>query len=328
MRNDITDIAGISVGQADDTAALTGVTVVLCDEPAVAAVDVRGGGTGTRDTELLAPDMTVQEIDAIVLSGGSAFGLEAASGAMAWLAGRGRGFAIGPARVPIVPGAILFDLLNGGDKSAITGSLYRDLGFAACEAAGAPLQQGSVGAGLGATTANLRGGLGSASARTGDVTVAALAAVNAAGSATISDSARFWAGAFERDGEFGGLGWPDQVPEDALTPHTKGQAQASTTLCVVATDARLSKVEARRFAIMAQDGLSRALHPVHTPLDGDIVFALATGHQPLADPLNDLVAIGHGAAHCLARAVARGVHAAGGRGASPALPPSWSELFG
>lgn len=326
MNNDLTDVAGLSVGNAHDAEALTGVTVVVCDEPAVAACDVRGGGPGTRETALLDPEMTVQTVDAIALSGGSAFGLEAASGVMAWLAQRGRGFPVGAATVPIVPGAILFDLNNGGDKSRIAGSLYRDLALQACNAAGAPLALGSAGAGFGATTANLRGGLGSASARCGGFTVAALAAVNAAGSATLGDSWHFWAGPYERGGEFGGLGLPQAMPRDALKAVTKGMAGASTTICVVATDAALTKVQARRLAVMAQDGLARALHPVHTPLDGDIVFALSTGKVPLADPLADMVTLGSEAAHCLARAIARGVHGADAA-ASPAMPPAWKIRF-
>ena len=218
-------------------------------------------------------------------------------------------------------------LLNGGDKSAVATGLYRDLALAACDAIGGPVPLGSRGAGFGATTATLRGGHGSASANTGRYTVAALAAVNAAGSATIGDSARFWAAAYERDGEFGGLGLPGAMPPQALVARTKGMAAASTTLCVVATDAALTKVQARRLAVMAQDGLARALHPVHTPLDGDVVFALATGRIPLADPLVDLVAIGSEAAHCLARAVARGVHAADSS-VGTAMPPAWKDKFG
>ena len=326
MNNDLTDVAGLSVGNAHDTEALSGVTVVICEEPCVAACDVRGGGPGTRETDLLAPEMTVETIDAIALSGGSAFGLEAASGVMSWLAERGRGFAVGAANVPIVPGAILFDLNNGGDKTNVAGSLYRDLAVKACNAAGKPIAAGSSGAGYGATTATLRGGLGSASANCGKFTVGALAAVNAAGSATIGDTGHFWAAAYERDSEFGGLGLPRSVSPDALNPRTKGMAGASTTICVVATDAMLTKVQARRMAVMAQDGLARALHPVHTPLDGDIVFAVSTGKVPLNDSLAHLVAIGTQAAHCLARAVARGVYEAAV--APSSMPPAWKTRFG
>jgi hypothetical protein len=184
------------------------------------------------------------------------------------------------------------------------------------------------GAGLGATTCNYRGGLGSASQVTEQgYTVGALVAVNAVGRVTVGDGPHFWAGGWEHDGEFGGLGLPPHVDEAALAPRSKLDRLASTTLAVVATDAELTKPEARRLAVMAQDGLARAIHPVHTPLDGDIVFALATGRKPLGNAILDMVAIGSAAARCLARAVARGVYEAGrdGRGA-PALP-AWRDRF-
>ncbi len=328
-RNLITDVAGLSVGSAHDEALLSGTTVVLCDEAAAAGVDVRGGGPGTRDTELLAPEMTVPGIDAVILSGGSAFGLDAGSGVQAWLRAQGRGFAVGPHRVPIVPGAILFDLANGGDKDWGRFPPYRDLGWSAAEAAGADFELGSAGAGLGATTANYRGGLGSASAVTEDgITVGALVAVNAVGRATIGDGPHFWAGGWEEDGEFGGHGLPAHVPAEARRPLSKLDALASTTIAVVATDAVLAKAEARRLAVMAQDGLARAIHPVHTPLDGDVVFALATGRRALRDPLRGMVALGAAAASCLARAVARGVYEAGAGGRGAAHLPAYRERFG
>ena len=182
LRNLITDVAGVTVGHADDAKLASGVTAVMFDEPAVASIDVRGGGTGTRESVLLDPSMTVEKIDALVLAGGSAFGLDAAAGVMAQLAEAGRGFAVRGARVPIVPGAILFDLLNGGDKAWGRFPPYRELGYTAAAAAGGTFKLGTAGAGFGATTANLKGGLGSASATVGDITVGALVAVNAAGS--------------------------------------------------------------------------------------------------------------------------------------------------
>jgi D-aminopeptidase len=277
---------------------------------------------------LLAPERTVERIDAIALSGGSAFGLEAAAGIVACLAAQGRGFAVGPARVPIVPGAILFDLLNGGDKAWGRYPPYRELGFAAAEAAGADFRLGSVGAGLGATTATLKGGIGSASAVLDDgITVGALAAVNAAGGATIGEGPHFWAAPYELDGEFGGRGLPATVPADALAMPVKPLVGASTTLVVVATDAALTKAQARQLAVMAQDGLARALVPVHTPLDGDLVFAAATGERPVADPVRGLAALGHAAAVAVARAVARGVYEATAFDFPGALP-SWRERFG
>ena len=338
--NRITDLPGIRVGHATDLRLASGVTALLFDEPVVAGVDVRGGGPGTRETDLLDPERTVERIDALVLSGGSAFGLDAAGGVVAHLAEAGRGFAVGAARVPIVPAAILFDLLNGGDKAWGRFSPYRDLGYAAAAAAGRDFALGSVGAGTGAATANLKGGIGSASAEVAGlsragrpVRVGALAAVNAFGRVTVGEGAHFWAAPYEVLPEFGGLGLPAAMPDDAfhwpsrgLAP-SKGLAGASTTLAVVATDAALTKAQARRLAVMAQDGLSRAIHPVHTPLDGDVVFAVSTGRVALADPVTDLARIGDAAARTLARAVAIGVFSAT---PLPGLagPPSWRERFG
>jgi D-aminopeptidase len=320
-RNLLTDIPGIRVGHADDARAATGVTAIIFDEPTVLAVDVRGGGPGTRETDLLDPARTVERIDAIVLSGGSAFGLGAADGVQAYLRGIGRGYAVGTARVPLVPGAILFDLLNGGDKDWGRYPPYRELAFAAAERAGAEFALGSVGAGLGATTVNHKGGVGSASAVTeGGFAVAALAVVNAAGSVVVDDGPWFWAAPYEQNGEFGGHGFPPTVPARALAARTKGAPRQNTTLAIVATDAALSKAQARHLAVMAQDGLARAIHPVHTPLDGDIVFAAATGQRPLANPPFDLTGIGNVAAHVVARAIARGVFEAKALALPGALP--------
>jgi len=332
MRNLITDVRGLLVGQTQDIAAATGVTVALFDRPTVASVAILGGAPGTRDTALLEPEMTVEHVDAIVLSGGSAWGLAAADGVMATLAANGRGFPVGGMRVPIVPQAILFDLLNGGDKGWARGNgaeaPYRALAQAAAENAGTEFFLGSAGAGYGATTATLKGGLGSASARaaTGQI-VGALVAVNAVGSATIGDGPCFWAAPYEQASEFGGLGWPSMISPDDLGLRFKGGAGQNTTIALVATDAALTKSQAKRLALAAHDGLARALRPVHAPLDGDVVFAAATGHSgapPDAFALAELCAT---AADVLARAVARGVHAA------TALPfagakPAWRDRFG
>jgi L-aminopeptidase/D-esterase-like protein len=326
LRNLITDVPGVLVGHADDARLASGVTAVVLEAPAVGSVDVRGGGPGTRETALLDPAQTVQGIDAIALSGGSAFGLDAASGVQAWLAAQGRGFAVRSARVPIVPGAILFDLLNGGDKAWGRFPPYRELGYAAAAGAGMDVPLGSVGAGLGATTVNLKGGLGSASAICGAFTVGALAAVNAAGSVVVGGGPWFWAAPFETDGEYGGHGFPSPMPAGALDLVTKGSPHASTTLAVVATDATLSKAEAKRLAVMAQVGLARAIYPVHTPLDGDVVFAVATARLPAPDPVLGLTQLGAAAANCLARAVARGVHAAAALPFAGALP-AWRDRF-
>jgi L-aminopeptidase/D-esterase-like protein len=326
-RNLITDVPGVLVGNAQDARLASGVTAVLFETPATASIDVRGGGPGTRETALLDPAQTVEGIDAVVLSGGSAFGLDAASGVQAWLAERGRGFAVGPARVPIVPAAILFDLLNGGDKAWGRFPPYRDLGYqAAAAAAASDFALGSAGAGLGATTVNLKGGLGSASALCNGHAVGALVAVNAAGSAVVGGGPWFWAAPFEQGREAGGRGFPPTLPAGALDPATKGAARVSTTLAVVATDAVLTKAQAKRLAVMAHTGLARALYPVHTPLDGDVVFAAATGRRALADPLHGLAALGTVAANCLARAVARGVYEATALPFPGALP-AWRDLF-
>jgi len=327
LRNLITDVTGLKIGHAEDVRLGSGATAIIFDKPAVASIDVRGGGPGTRETALLDPAQTVEGIDAITLSGGSAFGLDAASGVQAWLKEEGRGFAVRTARVPIVPAAILFDLLSGGDKEWGRYPPYRELGYAAAAAAGIDFALGSFGAGTGATTVNCKGGIGSASALTpeGHV-VGALAAVNAAGSVVIDRGPWFWAVPFERDGEFGGSGWPAIFPATALEPVTKGSPRESTTLVVVATDAILSKAQAKRLAVMAQSGLSRAIYPVHTPLDGDVVFTASTGRKPLTDPLLGLTTLGTIAANVVARAIARGVFQA------TALPfagglPSWKDQF-
>src|SRR5205085_7482394 len=215
MRNLITDVPGLKVGNADDGALASGVTAILFDDAAVASADVRGGAPGTRDTDLLQPEETVERIDGVVLSGGSAFGLDAPGGVQAWMREQGRGFAIRDIRIPIVPGAIVFDLLNGGNKDWGRFPPYRDLGYAAAEAAGPTFALGSVGAGTGATTANFKGGLGSASAvSAGGVQVAALAVVNAVGAVTVGDGPWFWAAPFEVDDEFGGQGLPPSFTRD------------------------------------------------------------------------------------------------------------------
>src|ERR1700744_1035410 len=249
MNNLLTDITGVRVGHAGDAALASGVTAVIFDQPMVAAMDVRGGGPGTREGALLDVANTVEKIDAIALSGGSAFGLEAGAGVQAWLAEHGRGLHIREAVIPIVPGAICFDLLNGGNKNWGRFAPYRDLGYAAAAAAGSNFALGSAGAGLGATTANLKGGIGSASAQCRDGTrVAALVVVNAVGTVTVGDGPWFWAAPFEINGEYGGRGLPASFTDDMRKMRIKGAATEaeSTTLAVVVTDAALNKVQARR----------------------------------------------------------------------------------
>ena len=331
MKNLLTDISGVRVGHADDAALASGVTAVVFDQPAVAAIDVRGGGPGTREGALLDLANTVERIDAIALSGGSAFGLDAGGGVQARLAGQGRGFAVRGAVIPIVPGAIMFDLLNGGDKVWGRFAPYRDLGYAAAAAASETFALGSVGAGLGATTANFKGGLGSASAVTpGGVRVAALAVVNAVGSVTVGGGPWFWAAPFETGGEYGGRGLPPSFTPDMLAMRIKGGAAATsvenTTLAVVVTDAELTKPQAKRLAMIAQTGFARAIYPVHAPLDGDVLFVAATGERPI-DPLAGLTELGMIAANVVARAIARGVHAATALPFPGALP-AWKDRFG
>lgn len=335
-RNRITDVGGLKVGSAEDSGIRTGVTVVLPDARAVAAVDIQGGGTGTRELELLRGDATLDAVDAIVLGGGSAFGLSAADGVMGWLAEQGRGFPVGDLHVPIVPGAILFDLLNGGDKSAFrsqpdTALPYRALARAAVSSAGSEVALGNAGAGFGATTTGhdgrrLKGGQGTVSLVLDDgVTVGALAAVNALGSVVANGAGQFLAGALERGEEYGGLGGAAviEVPDHPLDKYGRRADIPNTTLAVVGTDAILTKAQVTRVARMAQAGMARSIRPVFTPMDGDVVFALATGQRRISDPVSDVARIGMAAADCLARAVARGVFEAAGQGDWPAYKDTY-----
>jgi L-aminopeptidase/D-esterase-like protein len=325
-RNLITDVAGLSVGNAADPRLKSGVTVVVCEQPATAAVQVLGGAPGTRETDLLEPHNLVEAVDAVVLSGGSAFGLDAASGVQAALRERGIGFAVGDFRIPIVPAAILFDLRNGGDKAWGRYPPYRELGYLAANSSAATFEIGTAGAGTGALTSGLKGGLGSASTIMPDgTTLGALVAVNPTGSVTVGRGRHFWAAPFELDAEFGGLALPSPMPANATDVLLKYRDKAvigNTTIAVIATDAALTKAAAKRLAIAAHDGFARAIWPAHTPVDGDLVFALATGQReasPQGDTMVDLCAA---AAATMARAIARAVHAA-----TPAegdLFPVWS----
>lgn len=328
-RNLLTDIAGVAVGHAHDPVLASGVTAILVDRPNVASGVVSGGAPGSRDTALLEPHMTVEGVDAVVLSGGSAFGLDAAGGVMAHLREAGRGVVVGSAVVPIAVQAICFDLLNGGDKGWRDQPPYWQLGREAARASGrAGFALGTAGGGYGATTAGLKGGLGSASARLASgVGVAAIVVVNAVGSAIVGDGPHFWAAPYEQGSEFGGLGFPARMPPGALALRTKGGGPPSTTIALVVTDATLTKAEARRLAGMADDGLARSLRPAHAPMDGDTVFAVATQRRPGSVGPQELTAIGQAAADCLARAVARGVWEATALPFPGALP-AWRDRFG
>ncbi len=334
--NLITDVNGLLVGNAADDTLKSGVTALICQQPATAAVQVLGGAPGTRETDLLEPHNAVEHVDAIAISGGSAFGLDAASGVQAALREQGVGFQTGPFRIPIVPSAIIFDLTNGGDKEWGRYSPYRELGYAAAQSAAKTFDIGTAGAGLGALSATAKGGLGSASVRVGDdITLGALVAVNPMGSVLVGEGPHFWAAPFEIDGEFGGLGLPGEFGGTATDLRIKfrdikrgrsPQHGANTTIGVIATDAALTKAEAKRLAISAHDGFARAIWPTHTAHDGDLIFAVATGasgKRPDGDQMLDMCAA---AGAVTARAIARGVYEAAS--APGDVMPAWRKLFG
>lgn len=320
-RNLISDIPGLTVGHATDEAARSGVTVLLCTGAWRAGVDVRGGGPGTRETEVLAPENLIGRVHALALAGGSVFGLAAADGVTVALSARGTGLQLRPGApaIPIVPAAVLHDLGNGGDKHWGMESPYRALGIEALQAADVDFALGSVGAGRGAMAGLIKGGIGSASIDLGGgLVVGALAAVNSIGSAVMPDGTTYWAWPFELDAEFGGSPPPsgmdtsDPAPDDSrLQLLGRLQPGANTTLGVVACSADLATVECKRLAMMAQDGIGRAVRPAHTPFDGDTIFALASGGTALADGQQraaQVGRIGSAAADCMARAIARAVH--------------------
>ena len=316
-RNLITDVPGLKVGQAEDLRIRSGVTVILPDARAVCACDVRGGGPGTRETDALAAENLVDAVDAVVLSGGSVYGLAAADGVAAWLGARGRGFVVSPDPAvppsPVIPSAILFDLANGGDKAWGETPPYGALGRQAVASADVAFELGSAGAGCGAMAGAIKGGIGSASVVSGDgFTVGAVVAVNCWGSVIAPGGRSFWSAPYEIDAEFGGLGSAglSAAPDDWGLAKAPAGGQ-NTTIACVAVDAALTSAQARRVAVMAQDGLARAIRPVHAPFDGDVVFVISTAARPLIEPAPYTVArLGALAADCLARAVARGVHAA------------------
>ncbi|CUK07940.1 L-aminopeptidase/D-esterase [Ruegeria denitrificans] len=327
-RNLITDVPGLLVGNAQDAALKSGTTVLTADQAFTASVHVMGGAPGTRETDLLAPDKSVAQVDAIALSGGSAFGLDACSGVSDALRVKSRGYPVGDTVVPIVPGAILFDLLNGGDKNWAENP-YRALGRAAFDNAGAGFALGTAGAGTGALAARHKGGLGSASlVLDNGVTVGALVAANPLGSVTTPGDRHFWAAPFEIDDEFGGLGSDTNAGLGLPVPSRKVQAmrlaepdKGNTTIAIVATDAVLSKPQCQRLAVAAHDGIARAILPAHTPGDGDLVFAVSTGTRTI-DAEAELGLIGHAASVCLARAIARAIYLATPAGGD--LLPCWS----
>jgi len=327
LRNLITDVPGLTVGNAHDAKVGTGVTTVLFDEPTVASGAVLGGAPANRDFSCLEPDAAVPGIDAVVLSGGSGFGLDAASGVQAFLREQQRGFLVGRTRVPIVPQAIVFDLLNNGDKEWGRYPPYRELGYAAASACSEGFDLGTVGGGYGATTFDLKGGLGSASTVTSSgYVVGSLVIVNAIGSAVIGGGPHFWAAPFEEGEEFGGLGMPQRVTPAMRSIGWKGGPQLSTTIALVATDAALTKAQAKRLAIAAHTGIAKALRLALALYDGDTVIAAATGRQALRNEAIDLIELAAVASDCLARAIARGVYEATALPYDPAHP-AWKDKF-
>lgn len=322
-RNLLTDVAGISVGQAHDERIATGVTVALFEPDAAAAVAVTGGAPAGRDQECLSPDAQLDRVHALVLSGGSGFGLDAATGVQAFLREQGRGIAFGRTVIPIAPQAICFDLMNGGDKNWGRFPPYRDLAYQACLAASDDFSLGTAGAGFGANTVDLKGGVGSASVVAScGARIAALAVVNGLGSAAIGGGPHFWAAPWEIGGEFGGMGMPAH-PDTAL--RWKGDGAPATTIAIVATDAALTKLQCRRLAITASGGLSKGLRLAGAIFDGDTVFAAATQKIPV-DPVRGLIEICALASDCLARAIARGVYEAAPLPVPGALP-AWKQQF-
>lgn len=328
MRNLITDIEGLRVGHAHDAAIASGITAIIIDVENVASAVTQGGAPGSRDTTLLDPEMSAMGVNAVVLSGGSLFGLDAAGGVVNYLREKGVGVRIGSINIPIAVQATTFDMLNGGDKNWGARPPYWELGWQAAErATSGAFELGTVGGGYGATTVTLKGGVGSASMVTASgFTVAAIVVVNAVGSATIGEGPHFWAASVESGREFGGLGSPTHLSQSDLALRMKGGRQPATTIGLVATDAILTKPQAKRIAIMADDGLARAVRPAHAPMDGDTVFAVATQKKPLTDALPDLTEIGMAAGDCLARAIARGVYEATALPFAGALP-AWRDKF-
>ncbi|WP_281990271.1 P1 family peptidase [Sulfitobacter geojensis] len=322
-KNLITDVPGLLVGNAQDDTLKSGATVVLTEKPFTASVHVMGGAPGARETDLLAPDKSVAAVDALVLSGGSAYGLDACSGVVDGLRAAGRGFQVGTATIPLVPGAILFDLLNGGDKGWDENP-YRALGRQAFDDAGDTFSLGTNGAGTGAMSAMLKGGLGSASLVLPDgSTVGALVAANPVGAVTTPGDKHFYAAPFELNAEFGGIG-PDPASGLGMSLESRKTVamtqRANTTIAIVATNATLTKAECQRVAVAAHDGIGRATVPAHTPMDGDLVFAMTTNGKPAGD----VSLIGHAASLCLARAIARAIYEATPK--PDDLLPCWRTL--
>lgn len=309
--NALTDVEGIIVGNYTDTESVSGVTAIICPEGAVTGADVRGSAPGTRETDLLEPHHLVQKIQAVVLSGGSVYGLIAADGAVRWLSEKGMGFPLEKGHVaPIVPAAVLYDLGRGPN---FIPPISAEWGRKACESANnGPLETGCIGAGTGALSGGIKGGLGTASlVLDSGITVAALVAVNSLGSVIHPGTGRPWEIGLEMNGEFGEQGRRSAELPNPPEPEPVG----NTTIGVVATDAVLNKSQAKKISQMAHDGMGRAIRPAHTLFDGDVIFCMSTGKRelpeipgffvmPQAQAVNEL---GHAAANCMSRAIIRAI---------------------
>lgn len=328
-RNSITDVAGLLVGSADDLRARTGVTVVIPERPALASVDVRGGSPGTVNASALGPATVNREVHGIVLSGGSGFGLVSVTKVAAWLAGQGRGRKQGAWPVPLVAGVNIGDLANGGDKDWDCATPpYHELALAAAETASADVRLGNAGVGMGAVSGPFKGGLGSASAfdpETG-VTLGALIAVNSAGSVAMPGSPTMWAWHLEQDRELGGQPLPERPTGHAF--ETKHGLNQATTIGVLATDARLPHEHVLRLGQMGQDGFAFAVRPIHSPLDGDVLFSLTTAAVEVPDDPHVLARLGAIGADVVARAVMRAVYEAGDVGEHRCYRSAWGNRLG
>ena len=337
-RNLITDVDGIMVGNAHDAGARSGVTVILPENGATASGEVRGAAPGTREMDLLDPTCMIENIDAICLSGGSVHGLASGEAVVSWLHGEDRGFSLGEWRLPIVPSAIINDLGMGGSKKWGVSPNYSDLAQAACEDASFEFPLGNVGAGMGASAGSLKGGLGSASiVNDNGLQVAALVVTNPFGAAVIPGNGTLWSWAMEQNGEMGRQYPPNAIPDINMQMSQEGKSGENTTLAVVATNAFLNKAQLKRMAMMAHDGMARGIRPIHTPFDGDVVFALSTKQHAVEslgigrhDQITDIhvvAQIGAFAADCLTRAIGRSVFDAEPLGDYPNYRQSHSGAF-
>ena len=324
--NLITDVKGLYVGNSENELINTGTTIVTCEDRFIASYRVLGGAPGTRETDLLEPDKLVGKIDALVLSGGSAFGLEAASETVNLFRKDNKGYSVGKNKVPIVPSAIIFDLINGGKKNwkknpytILAQKAYTDLGSS--------FKIGSYGAGKGATAGNIKGGLGSASLVINNkYTIGALIVVNSFGNVVVNDTPHFWAAPFEYKKEFGGLGSTKKFePFKEVERTSPDNFKKNTVIGIVATDAKLSKAQCKALATVAHDGITRAVFPSHTTFDGDLIFAVSTGEKELKDNLNEILFINQAASLCVSRSIARGVYHASN--SSSDIFPSFKNKF-